>query len=51
MSVSVDEDDSDEPMATDQHGVIPWFDQIDSTHAQVLGVGRAGRVMQVKWKG
>jgi hypothetical protein len=50
-AVWVDDDDSDEPMATDEYGVIPWFDQIDATHAQVLGVGRAGRVTQVKWKG
>jgi hypothetical protein len=51
VSVDDDDDDSDKPMATDEYGVIPWFDQIDSTHAQVLGVGRAGRVTQVKWKG
>jgi hypothetical protein len=49
-AVSVD-DDSDEPMAMDEYGVIPWFDQIDTSHARVLGVGRAGRVTQARWNG
>jgi hypothetical protein len=46
-----DDDDSDKPAAMDKYGVIPWFDQIDKTHARVLGVGRAGKVTQVKWMG
>jgi hypothetical protein len=44
-------DESDEPMGTDEYGVIPWFEQIDETNSQVLGIGRSSKVTKVQWKG
>jgi hypothetical protein len=51
MSTAVLVDESDEPTGTDEYGVIPWFEQIDETNSQVLGVGRAGKVTKVQWNG
>jgi hypothetical protein len=51
ISTTVSVDESDEPMGTDEYGVIPWFEQIDETNSQVLGVGRAGKVTKVQWNG
>jgi hypothetical protein len=51
ISTAVSADESEEPMGTDKYGVIPWFDQIDDTNAQVLGKGRASKVTKVQWNG
>jgi hypothetical protein len=51
ISTAVSVDESDEPMGTDEYGVIPWFWQINETNSQVLGVGRAGKVTKVQWNG
>jgi hypothetical protein len=51
ISTAVSVDESDEPMGTDEYGVIPWFEQIDETNSKVLGVGRAGKVTKVQWNG
>jgi hypothetical protein len=51
ISTAVSVDESDEPMGTDEYGVIPWFEQIDETNSQVLGIGRSSKVTKVQWKG